>query len=63
MIVFSPTGSCGLLIFVVYLEKVQGLPGPNCLKCVCMYVGLSCTYWDLLQAKFGKKKKDLLIKK
>ena len=44
MIVFSPTGSCGLLIFVVYLEKVKGLPGPNCLKCVCMYVGLSCTY-------------------
>ena len=38
MIVVSHTGSCELLIFVVYLETVKVLPGPNFLKCVCVYM-------------------------
>ena len=36
MIVVSHTGSRGIFIFVVYLETVKGVPGPNCLKFMCM---------------------------
>ena len=28
----------GLRIFVVYLETVKVLPGPNFFKCVCVYM-------------------------
>ena len=53
MIVLSHSSSCGLLIFVAYLEKGKVLLGLNFLKCVCIHVGL-CD-WDFLQAKFEKK--------
>ena len=38
------TSRHGLLVFVVHLETVKVLPGPNFLKCLCIYVGLSYTY-------------------
>ena len=40
MVEVSHTGSLGLLIFVVYLEKGKVLVGPKFLKCVCVHVGL-----------------------
>ena len=54
MVVVSHTGSLGLLIFVVYLEKGKVLLGPKFFKYICIHVGLSYTHWDLLQAKFEK---------
>ena len=41
MIAVSHTESRRLPIFVVYLETVKVLPGPNFLKCVCINVNLS----------------------
>ena len=56
---WSPTPVLvGLLIFVVYLETVKGLLGPNFSKCVCVYMLAYHTLYtnrDLLQVKFEKK--------
>ena len=48
----------GLLIFVVYLETVKGLPGPNFCN-VCVYMLAYHTLYtnrDLLHGKYEKKK-------
>ena len=46
MIVLSHSSSCGLLIFVAYLEKGKVLLGLNFLKCVCIHVGLCDPPWE-----------------